>query len=109
MPTKDGELNINELGKIYEIFADVKYIRMALDESNLNYKKLYEQVNGNGKPGIKQELHDLKNWKKENCENIEKLIRGNSNQSYFKRGLWEAVRWVGSGTLIAVYFHFFRD
>lgn len=109
MPTKKGEINISELGKIYEMFADIKHIRMTLDQSIIDYKKLYEQVNGNGKPGLKQDIHDLKVWKKENSDDIEKLIRSNGNQSYFKRGLWEAVRWVGSGTLIAVYLHFFRD
>ena len=109
MPTKKGEINITELGKIYEMFSDVKHIRMTLDQSIADFKKLYEQVNGNGNPGIKQDLHDLKVWKKENSDDLEKLIRVNSSQSYLKRGVWEAVRWIGSGTLIAIYFHFFKD
>lgn len=100
MPTKKGELNINELGKIYEMFADIKHIRMTLDQSIIDYKKLYEQVNGNGKPGLKQDIHDLKVWKKENSDDIEKLIRSNGNQSYLKKGTWELVRWLGSGTII---------
>jgi len=32
MPTKEGELNINEVGRIYELSADIKYIKMNVEQ-----------------------------------------------------------------------------
>ncbi len=98
MPTEEGKMNINELGRIYEIFADVKYIRMTLED-------LAKTVNGNGKPGLKQDVHDIQNWHKENDDDIKRVIRLNSSQNYLKRGAWEVVRWLGSGTVIYGFLH----
>lgn len=96
------EMSLSDWGKIIELTTDVKYIRM-------NVEQLTKTIEGNGKPGLKQDVHDLMEWKSEKCEDLDTLIMRNSNSSYFKRGLWEAIRWIGSGTLIALYFHFFKD
>lgn len=108
MTTKNNEINLNELGKIYEVLSDIKYIRMVVEGVVKSQGELSAAINGNGKPGLKQELHDIKKWHEENDYDIKKVVSINNNQSYLKKGTWEVVRWIGSGTVLYVFLHFIK-
>lgn len=106
MPTKDGQLNINDVGKLYEMYGDIKYIKMTLDESVKKYDKLNEQVNGNGKPGVRQDIHDIKQWHEKYDYQVDKLISGSENKNYFKKTVIESLRLVGFGTIVTLILRF---
>lgn len=79
---------------------------LLLKDIGDDIKEIKTAIFGNGKPGLKQDVHDLKTWKKERCEEIEKLIYSSSNTNYFKKIVWGTVRWIGSGTLVALVIKF---
>ena len=95
MPTKDGQLSVNEVAKFYEISSDVKYIKM-------NMERLVATIEGNGKPGLKQEVHDLKRWHNENDDSIHKCITNLSNRSYLKRTIEYVIAILGGGGILTM-------
>jgi len=101
MPFEDGTLNVNDAGRLYELMADVKYIKM-------NIEQLVKTVEGNGKPGLRQDVHDLQIWKDENANKIDSVIQRYSNNGYMKRIAWTVVQWVGFGGVVVLVETFIR-
>jgi len=78
MPTPDGQFNVNEVGKWYEMYADIKYIRASTESMD-------KTINGNGKPGLKTIVHDLTQWHDKNEPIFSEIIDRHKNETFLRK------------------------
>ena len=93
------EITQERWDKVVTSLADIPHIKEAVG-------RIDETVNGNGKPGLKQRVHDLDKWKENECEEIKENTDFRKRQNWLKE-LLKGVLMVGTGSgVVSIVLYF---